>query len=42
MEQGLTSPDVPGHTLADSYNETGGIRAVFDVPLFLMLRSCLG
>lgn len=42
MEQGLTSHDAPGHTLANSYNETRGIRAVFDVTLFLMLRSCLG
>ncbi|MFH7012230.1 hypothetical protein ACHRV5_10165 [Flavobacterium sp. FlaQc-52] len=42
MEQGLTSPDVPGHTLADSYNETRGIRTVFGVFLFLMLRSYLG
>jgi hypothetical protein len=42
MEQGLTSPDVPGHTLAGFYNETRGIRAVFGVSLFLMLRSCLG
>ncbi|MEO8532788.1 MAG: hypothetical protein ABI441_03520 [Flavobacterium sp.] len=31
MEQGKTSPDVPAHTLANSYNANTGIKTVFDV-----------
>lgn len=31
MEQGKTSPDVPAHTLANSYNANTGIKTIFDV-----------